>query len=108
MTIIQSDERRECSRVRHDGDVEIDPLIYGYKRGGNDPVGALRTSFIESVSLDQLDGGKFQILARTSSGYTTMISEILPNLASAQDMLEGLRLFLGREGPMPEMPSQLD
>ena len=86
--------------------MEIDPLMYSYKRNANNPNGALRTSFVESIGLEQLDAGRFQISARTSSGFETYVSEILPNLPTAQEVLESMRLYLGREGPMPEMPSQ--
>lgn len=94
--------------VRQHEAVEIDPLIYGYRRNSSEPTGALRTSFVESIAMEQLEGGKFQIMARTASGFTTFITEVLPNLPVAQEMLESMRLFLGREGPIPEMPSSWD
>ena len=78
-------------------DVRLQRLIPTYRRNSDEANGALRASFIETIVMEQMPGGRFQIAARTNGGDGSFISPIQQNLGSGQAMLETLRRLLGGE-----------
>ena len=82
-------------------------MIFTYRRASTEVNGSVRASAIEVLSLEQMEGGKFHIVARLPSGLDVLISELLPNIHHARLMLEELRLFLTGQGAMPLMPSEV-
>ena len=82
-------------------------MIYTYRRAGTDISGSVRARAIETLFLEQMEGGKFHVVAHGLSGLDVLVSELLPNIHHARLMLEEMRLFLSGLGPMPKMPSEL-
>lgn len=80
-------------------DVRLQRLIPTYRRNSDEANGALRASYIETIVMEQMPGGRFQIAARTNGGDGSFISPIQQNLGAGQAMLETLRRLLGGEAP---------
>ena len=72
-------------------------LIPTYRRNSDDTNGAMRGSYIETIVMEQMPGGRFQIAARTNGGDGAFISKVMHNLGLGQAMLETMRRFLGGE-----------
>lgn len=83
-----------------------DLMIFTYRRNSLEPSGAARISAIETIGLEGMEGGRFQVLAHTGSGLDVFISELLPNVLFARLILEEMRLYLSGTGPFPSMPSE--
>ena len=81
-------------------------MIFTYRRNSVEPSGAARISAIDTIGLEGMEGGRFQVQARTRSGQDVFISELLPNILYARLLLEEMRLYLSGNGPFPVMPSE--
>ena len=81
-------------------------MIYTYRRNSLEPGGAIRVRSIESIGLEGMEGGRFQVFARTASGNDLFISELLPNVLYARLILEEMRLYLSGTANFPKMPSE--
>ena len=81
-------------------------MIFTYRRNTVEPSGAVRIRYIESIGLEGMEGGRFQVIAKTNSGNDVFISELLPNVLFARLMLEEMRLYLSGTAPFPKMPSE--
>ena len=78
-------------------DLRLQRLSPTYRRNSDEANGALRASYIETIVMEQMPGGRFQIAARTNSGDGSFISPIQQNLGAGQAMLETMRRLLGGE-----------
>ena len=68
-----------------------------YRRDSDEVIGAVRLSAVESVSMEQMPGGRFQIVARTTAASDGFVSCVMGTLSEGQQMLEAVRRFLGGE-----------
>ena len=69
-----------------------------FYRGDSDEVlGAVRLSAVETISMEQMPGGRFQVIARTASGSDGFVSCVMGTLAEGQQMLDAMRGFMGGE-----------
>jgi hypothetical protein len=68
-----------------------------YRRDSDEVIGAVRLSAVESVSMEQMPGGRFQIVARTTAGSDGFVSCVMGTLSEGQRMLDEVRSFLGGE-----------
>lgn len=87
--------------------LQFHQLIPTYRRNSDDPNGAVRASYIETIAMEQMPGGRCQIAARTNGGDGAFITPIQANLQVGRKMLETMRRFLGGEPPPnngPESP----
>lgn len=78
-------------------EARLQRLIPTYRRNSDEANGALRASYIETIVMEQMPGGRFQIAARTNGGDGSFISPIQQNLGAGQAMLETMRRLLGGE-----------
>ena len=78
-------------------DFRLQRLIPTYRRNSDEANGALRASYIETIVMEQMPGGRFQIAARTNGGDGSFISPSQQNLGAGQAMLETMRRLLGGE-----------
>ena len=78
-------------------DAQLQRLIPTYRRNSDEANGAMRASYIETIVMEQMPGGRFQIAARTNGGDGSFISPIQRNLGAGQAMLETMRRLLGGE-----------
>jgi hypothetical protein len=76
-------------------------LIDSYRRDTDDITGAVRKLNVESVTLEQMPGGRFQVSARMASGDGCYVSPSMTTLADGQKMLKDMRIFLSGLGPHP-------
>lgn len=89
-------------------DAQLQRLIPSYRRNSDETNGAVRVSSIETIVMEQMPGGKFQIYARTNGGDGAFVSKPQSNLGFGQAMLETMRQFLGGEledQDSPNVPS---
>jgi hypothetical protein len=68
-----------------------------YRRDSDEVIGAVRLSAVESVSMEQMPGGRFQIVARTTAGSDGFVSCVMGTLSEGQQMLDAVRSYLGGE-----------
>ena len=87
----------------HDGNVSklVHPnsMIFTYRRASTEVNGSVRASAIEVLSLEQMEGGQFHMVARLPSGLDVLISELLPNIHHARLMLEGVTRWISARPP---------
>jgi hypothetical protein len=69
-----------------------------YRRDSDEIIGAVRLSAIETIAMEQMPGGRFQIVARTAAGSDGFVSCVMGTLTEGQDMLQLMREYLGGEG----------
>ena len=69
-----------------------------YRRDSDEIIGAVRLSAVETVAMEQMPGGRFQIVARTAAGSDGFVSCVMGTLAEGQEMLQLMRRYLGGEG----------
>ena len=68
-----------------------------YRRDSDEVIGAVRLSAIETIAMEQMPGGRFQIVARTAAGSDGFVSCVMGTLAEGQEMLQLMREYLGGE-----------
>jgi hypothetical protein len=69
-----------------------------YRRDSDEVIGAVRLSAVETIAMEQMPGGRFQIVARTAAGSDGFVSCVMGTLAEGQEMLQLMREYLGGEG----------
>ncbi len=69
-----------------------------YRRDSDEVLGAVRLSAVETIAMEQMPGGRFQIVARTTAGSDGFVSCVMGTLTEGQEMLQLMREYLGGEG----------
>jgi hypothetical protein len=69
-----------------------------YRRDSDEVIGAVRLSAVETIAMEQMPGGRFQIIARTAAGSDGFVSCVMGTLGEGQVMLLMMREYLGGEG----------
>jgi hypothetical protein len=69
-----------------------------YRRDSDEVIGAVRLSAVETIAMEQMPGGRFQIIARTAAGSDGFVSCVMGTLGEGQEMLLMMREYLGGEG----------
>jgi hypothetical protein len=69
-----------------------------YRRDSDEVLGAVRLSAVETIAMEQMPGGRFQIVARTAAGSDGFVSCVMGTLTEGQQMLELMRKYLGGDG----------
>lgn len=72
-------------------------LVPTYRRDSSEAIGAVRRSSVEFLGMEQMPGGKFQVIARTMSGADAFVSPVKTSLAEGQACLEDARRSFGGE-----------
>ena len=84
--------------------INYQQLIPTYRRDTDDITGAVRMIAIEMVGMEQMPGGRFQIIVRTA-GAEYYATTVLPNIHVGREALEIFRARLGGEEPMFPVPN---
>ena len=69
-----------------------------YRRDSDEVIGAVRLSAVETIAMEQMPGGRFQIIARTAAGSDGFVSCVMGTLGEGQEMLLMMQEYLGGEG----------
>jgi hypothetical protein len=82
-------------------------MIPIYRRDSHEVTGAVRMDAAEMIGMEQMPGGRVQVMVRSGGGAQYYLTPVLANIFVGQEALEAYRTRLGGEEPMYPVPSFL-
>jgi hypothetical protein len=87
--------------------VSLARMIPIYRRDSHEITGAVRMDAAEMIGMEQMPGGRVQVMVRSGGGAQYYLTPVLANIFVGQEALEAYRTRLGGEEPMYPVPSFL-